>query len=188
VATEDLPLHRHEDALPRRARLRRSLLQLAVATVLVALLALGAGWIFGRVDEPRAARLVLGDEVIVEEASGDAPGPDPEAPTSGPHRGEPLCGVSEAPLTVEEQVASLASGLVVLQHDPGLAADDRRGLRELAEGHDRVVVAPAPGLGAPVVATAWQHRYEQEEVALDRLETFVTGYRGRSPDPRPCPD
>jgi hypothetical protein len=187
VASADLPPHRHEDGPPRGARLRRSVLQLAAATAIVALLALGAGWIFGRVDEPRAARLVLGDEVVLEDESADAAGPDPDVPTSGPHRGDPVCGVRETPLTVDEQVASLAAGLVLLQHDPGLAADDLRELRRLVERHDRVVVAPAPGLEAPVVGTAWRHRYEQDELAIDRVETFVTGYRGRSPDPRPCP-
>jgi hypothetical protein len=187
VASADLPPHRHEDGPPRRVRLRRSVLQLAAATAIVALLALGAGWIFGRVDEPRAARLVLGDEVVVEEASEDAAGPDAEVPTSGPHRADPVCGVLDAPLSVDEQVAALASGLVVLQHDPGLADDDLGALRELVERHDRVVLAPAPGLGAAVVGTAWRHRYEQQELAIERLESFVTGYRGRSPDPRPCP-
>jgi hypothetical protein len=188
VTTPDLPPHRHEEPPSRRARLRRSLLQLGGATLIVAALALGAGWMFGRVDEPRAARLLLSEEVEAQDEAGDRPGPDPAIPTSGPHRADPECGVRDTPLSPEEQVASLASGVVVLQHDPGLPASDLQALRDLADGHDRVLLAPAPEADAAVVATAWRHRYDQEELTIDRLETFVVGHRDRSPDPRPCPE
>jgi hypothetical protein len=188
VATPDLPPHRHEEPPSRRARLRRSLLQLAGATVIVAALALGAGWMFGRVDEPRAARLLLSDEVEAQEEAGDRPGPDAEVPTSGPNRADPECGVRDTPLSPEEQVATLASGVVVLQHDPQLPGPELRALRELVEGHDRVLLAPGREGQAAVVATAWRHRYDQDELSTERIETFVTGHRDRSPDPRPCPD
>lgn len=186
MTSPQLPPHRHGDGLPRGGRLRRSVLQLAGVTVLVALIALGAGWMFGRVDEPRAARLVLGDEVESQEEVEQRPGPDPDLPTSGPTRGDPSCGVQDVPLAPEDQVATLAAGVVLIQYDPELSADRQRALRDMAERYDRVLLAPAPGLHTPVAATAWRHRYEPHDVVTDRLESFITGYRDRSPDPRPC--
>lgn len=171
-----------------RARaLRRSLGRLVLAAVVVAMLAGGAGWLFSRVDEPRATRLVVGEQVVAEELREDEPGPDPRVPTSGPQRGAPACGVHQRPLTGQQQVATLAAGGVVVQHDPDLAARALARLGALATSHDRVAVAPSDHVEGAVVATAWRHRLEQAEVDADELEAFVTGWRGRGPHTRPCP-
>jgi hypothetical protein len=129
---------------------------------------------------------VVREFVVEEDAAPGELGPDPAAPTSGPQRGAPRCGVQEDPIPPEGQVETLASGVVLLQHGPDATPDDREVLARLAVD-GRVAVAPNPQLEAPVVATSWRHRMVLERAAPELLEAFVVGHADRSPDPRPCP-
>jgi hypothetical protein len=154
--------------------------------VVLAILAVGAGLLLGRAQPDRAARLVVRDFVLVEDAPVGELGPDPLAPSSGPQRGPPVCGLRSVPLTPQAQVETLASGVVLLQHGPAASEDDRHLLARLATS-PRVAVAPNPALDDAVVATAWRHRMNLERAAPELLEAFVAGHADRAPDLRPCP-
>lgn len=172
---------------PGSTRLRRSVRQLLLAAIVIAVAAMALGWLFARSDAPSAARLLLDDEVEVEELQESSPGPDPDRPTSGPQRGTPACGVLDTAPSPGEQVASLASGVVILHHREDLDTTAMATLRELVDVHDRVLVLPAPGLDVEVIATAWRHRYEQASLDTRDLERFVVGWGGAGPRLRPCP-
>jgi hypothetical protein len=119
---------------------------------------------------------VLGDATDVEYRS------DP--PTSGPHQPAPSqTGVVDDPLTRPVQVGILERGDVLLQHRPGLAADDVAALEGLAG--DRVVVAENPDLPDPVVATAWVFKRTCREVDLDALTDFIDERAGNGPGADP---
>ena len=104
-----------------------------------------------------------------------------DPPTSGPHlAGASPTGVQQQPLPRPVQVGVLERGGVLVQHD-GLDGDDRRRVEGLAG--DLVVVAPHPGLPAPVVATAWRHRLECRGVDLAALRAFIAAHQGRGAGP-----
>jgi hypothetical protein len=168
-------------------RLRRSVIQIVLVGMAVAVVAMAAGWLFARGDAPGAARLLLRDEVTAEPLAEEAPGTDPAVPTSGPQRGTPRCGVVREPVPAEEQVATLASGVVIVQHRDDVDPRSLEALRDLVQDHDRLLLAPGTDLPAMVVATAWRHRLEQRDLDPGTLASFVVGYRDRGPDPRPCP-
>jgi hypothetical protein len=188
VSFSGMPPWRHDDTRPpTAARLRRSLTQLALAALVVGLAALAVGWLFARGDASGAARLLLADDVEVEESQEAGPGPDPTRPTSGPQRGAPTCGVLASAPPPADQVASLAAGVVILHHRDGAGDATMTVLRDLVDEHERVLVVPAPGLDVEVVATAWRHRYEQPSLSERDLERFVVGWMGAGPRPRDCP-
>ncbi|MTV27492.1 DUF3105 domain-containing protein [Nitriliruptoraceae bacterium ZYF776] len=187
-----LPPHRHGPTDPGPAplgpRFRRSFRRFVLAAVVVLVVGLGAGVLFGRGDPERAARLVVGEFTVEQDAAPGERGPDPQLPTSGPDRGAPSCGVADGPVPAGEQVATLAAGVVVLQHDPGLPGDDLDRVRALAS-RGRVLVAPSAALadGEVVVATSWRHRMGLSNLDVDLLDAFVTGHADRAPDLRACP-
>ena len=105
-----------------------------------------------------------------------------DPPTSGPHLGGgAVTGAQAAPLSRPVQVAVLEEGGVMVQHR-GLDAGSRARLEALAA--DGVVVAPNPGLTAPVVVTAWRHRLTcaaADADAVTAIGRFVDAHRGRAP-------
>ena len=173
--------------MARAGEWKRSVRQLLIAAGVLVVLGLAVGWLFARSDAPSAARLLLGEQVVEEPLAEDAPGPDPQLPTSGPERGEVVCGVVDTELDPATQVSSLAAGVVILQHDPDLPASTRDELGGLVERRESVLVAPREGLDSEVVATAWRHRFEPEDASVTELERFVVGYSGRGPQPARCP-
>jgi hypothetical protein len=186
-----LPPSRHEGvdaSRPTRPRdLRRSARRFVLAAIVLSILAVGAGLLLGRTQPDRGARLVVREFVLVEDAPGGAPGPDAMTPTSGAARGAPACGWRPSPLPPTEQVATLASGVVLVQHGPQATDEDLRVLEDLAR-RDRVAVVPNPALTDTVVATAWRHRMALDRARRELLDAFVTGHADRAPDLRPCPD
>jgi hypothetical protein len=186
-----LPPSRHEGADASRPTsrrdLRRTIRRFLLAAVVLSIVAVSAGVLLGRTQPDRGARLVVREFVVVEDAPGEGPGPDVTTPTSGASRGVPACGWLPSPLPPAGQVATLASGVVLLQHGPQATEEDRRVLEELA-ARDRVAVAPNPELTDAVVATAWRHRMPLDRARRELLEAFVTGHADRAPDLRPCPD
>lgn len=95
-----------------------------------------------------------------------------DPPTSGPHlSGPPVRGVLDAPVTPAAQVRVLEEGGVMVQ---ATSDDHLASLAPLADAGDvPIVVAPADGLPAPVVATAWTWKLTCETPDLDRLRTFA---------------
>lgn len=150
----------------------------------------GAGTLFGRVDPERAARLVVSEYTVTEDGPAGAAGPDPTFPVTGPDRGSPACGRSAQPLDPQRQVATVAAGVVIVQHRPEPTADEEAVLEQLA-ARDRVVVAPngtLAGAGGPaVVATSWRQRMALDRLDADLLDAFVTGHADRAPALEDCP-
>ncbi len=183
-----LPPHRHGGGPPPPRDRARTLRLFGAAAVALLVAGFAAGALFGRVDPERAARLVVAEFTTTEDGPADAPGPDPEVPVTGPQRGVPVCGGVAEPLSPEQQVTTLASGVVLLQFAPDLAPAQLEVLGALAE-RDRVAVAPHPGLPneVDVVATSWRQRMPLERVDRDLLDAFVTGHADRAPALADCP-
>lgn len=180
-----------EPHLPK-ARALRTVTRLGLAAIAVLVLGLAAGWLFARSNPQAAAGALVADYVVDEPFVGDERRPaatDDPAPTSGNHVGSAWCGERSDPVGVDDQLASLAAGVVVIQYRPDdLAADDREVLAGLA-GRDRVLVAPNPDLGEPVVATAWTRRLPLPDANQELLRAFVTAFAGGGPrGAEGCPD
>jgi hypothetical protein len=165
-------------------RHRRSLLTRGlgpVVTVVLAVTACGGG----------SSLTAACDDVVDDELDPgwtlhllpSAPEPEylTEPPTSGPHyAAEPASGVVDEPLDRPSQVTVLEVGGVLVQYRPDdLSTDDRSRLERLIE--DGVVVAPAPDLDDPVVATAWTATQRCQGVAIDALSAFVMDHAGQGP-------
>jgi drug/metabolite transporter (DMT)-like permease len=101
-----------------------------------------------------------------------------DPPTSGAHRTGALpSGAVDQPLPRPVQVGLLEQGQVLVQYrEPA----DRKAVEVLARG--RVVVAPNPGLSAPIVATAWRHKLTCAAPDFDALRDFARDYGGRGPE------
>lgn len=162
-------------------RLGRSVLRLVAAVVAIVVIGLVAGYAFGRTDARRAAALVVGD-FVVDEPIGTAT--EGAAPSSGPEQdAQPPCGIHDAPLTTEQQIAALRGGVVVVQYRDESAAP---ALRTWAAERGAVVVARNRDLDDGVVATAWGRRLRIGTVNEQLLSAFVTAYGGAGPDPQAC--
>lgn len=156
----------------------RLFLVLLVAVVAVALV---AGAVFSRADPQRAARMLLGDQAVLE-PEGEATGAP--APTSGTKLGPATCGMRTSSVDHQVQVDAIASGIVVVQYREDA---DRVAVQAAVADHPgAVLVAPNPSLEARVVATAWTRRLELDEVLPSVLQAFVTAHGGAGPDPEPC--
>ncbi len=107
-------------------------------------------------------------------------------PTSGAHDSRsPSCGIYPTPLAPSQAVHALEHGVVVLWYDPSrpeLLGD----LADVANGWgSHVIVSPSDGLGAPVVATAWNRLKAYPDVVTE-VEEFVETYRRRGPENVSC--
>ncbi|MEX0835261.1 MAG: DUF3105 domain-containing protein [Nitriliruptor sp.] len=183
-----LPPHRHGGTPSSPPDRGRTLRLFAVAALGLLVAGFAAGALFGRVDPERAARVVVAEFTTTADGPADAPGPDPDLPVTGPQRGDPICGRVDDPLSPEQQVETLAAGVVLIHHPPDLAGDQFEVLAALAE-RDRVAVAPHASLpdGVTVVATSWRQRMPLESVDRDLLDAFVTGHADRAPAVAHCP-
>lgn len=97
-----------------------------------------------------------------------------DPPTSGPHQvGDHPTGDLQDPIPRPIQVAMLEHGYVLIQYrDPALRAQ----LTPLVDEH--TTIAPNPGLPAPVVATAWQHKQACQTPEEAALRDFVGEHAG----------
>jgi hypothetical protein len=108
---------------------------------------------------------------------------------TGPQRGDPACGRLSEPIDPAAQVATLASGVVLVQHPREVSAREEAVLADLA-ARERVAIAPSEALdedGPTVVATSWRQRMSLDRVDGELLDAFVTGHADRAPDLRDCP-
>jgi hypothetical protein len=98
-------------------------------------------------------------------------------PVGGEHAPEWLdCGVYDEPVREENVVHDLEHGTVWISYDPDLDSDD---VDELAEDlPQNGILAPYPGLDAPVVVTVWGRQLELTGADDPRLELFIRTYGG----------
>ena len=129
-----------------------------------------------------AVRQILDGEI-------EPPAYNSDPPTSGPHSAKAAaCGVFRQPVPDVYQVHNLAIGVVLFQYSPSLEAVEVERLEELGRSiGDRMIVAPRPAMGAPVVATAWATMMELDAIDEVVLQGFYDRYVGSGPGSGECP-
>ncbi len=106
-------------------------------------------------------------------------------PAGGPHSPVWLdCGVYDRPVPNENAVHSLEHGAVWATYDPALAPAEVSALRAALPG-DHVLVSPYPGLGSPIVLTAWNVQLRLDSAADPRIPAFAAYYRNGPTAPEP---
>jgi len=132
---------------------------------------------------PPAPVVITGLQTFANEATHVTGAVDyPQAPPAGgPHNAVWLnCGIYTEPVTNENAVHALEHGAVWITYDPALPEADVEALRAAAPS-TYAIVSPYPGLGAPVVISAWDAQVELDGVDDPRLQQFVQAY-WKSPD------
>lgn len=81
------------------------------------------------------------------------------------------CGVYDEPVREENLVHDLEHGTVFFAYDPDLGDHDVRTLATLLPQNG--IMAPYPGLRAPVVLTVWERQLAVDGVDDPRLEQFL---------------
>jgi hypothetical protein len=119
---------------------------------------------------------------------------------SGPHWDGPAnWGVYSTPLIETQLIHNLEHGGIVVWYDPDAA--DAAQVDELSRyvttqvssgisGRFKFVLSPWGGaeeLPSPIVATAWRHLLELDEVDTAALDAFTREHYGRSPEPNGGP-
>ena len=105
-------------------------------------------------------------------------------PAGGPHNPAWLnCGIYDQPQPNENAVHDLEHGTVWISYDPDLDADD---VDDLADDlPQNGIMAPYPGLDAPVVVTVWGRQLELDGADDPRLALFIRTYGGGETAPEP---
>lgn len=129
-----------------------------------------------------AVRQILEGEIEPPEYNSDPP-------TSGAHSAKAAaCGIFRQPIPDVYQVHNLAIGAVLFQYSPSLEAAEVERLEELGRSFaERLIIAPRPGMGARVVATAWTTMMEVDSVDEELLRAFYERYVGGGPESGECP-
>lgn len=111
---------------------------------------------------------------------------DQTPPVGGDHASIWLnCGVYSEPVPNENAVHDLEHGAVWVTYDPD--AVDAAGVDTLraALPSTYIVLSPYPGLGAPVVASAWGEQVKLDGVDDPRLGEFITKFWRSNDAPEP---
>ncbi len=95
------------------------------------------------------------------------------------------CGIYDQPIHNENGVHSLEHGAVWITYRPDLPAAQIDTIRNLARGHDHVLVSPYPNLPHPVVASAWGLQLPLENASDPRLSLFISRYEKGPQTPEP---
>jgi hypothetical protein len=93
------------------------------------------------------------------------------------------CGVYDEPVREENAVHDLEHGTVWISYDPDLDGDDVAALADRLPQNG--ILAPYPGLTAPVVVTVWGRQLDLDGADDPRLELFVQRYGGGETAPEP---
>jgi hypothetical protein len=117
---------------------------------------------------------------------------DQVAPVGGIHNSTWLhCGIYAEPVRRENVIHSMEHGAVWLAYQPELPADQVETLRGIVRGERSsrgealIVLAPMPGLDAPIVATAWRVQLKLEDAFDERLQLFLNRYQRGPFTPEP---
>lgn len=178
----------------RRERRRRLL---TIGAVVAVILALGGGTaavILGAQRERATVEAAAEEPIADVEETTDLSADHVEAPieptalppVGGDH--SPVvqnCGVYTEPVPAENAVHSLEHGAVWITYRPDLSPEDVAALRDLVEDEPYTLLSPYPELAAPVVLTAWGVQLEIEDVADERIATFLAKYVQGEQTPEP---
>ena len=93
------------------------------------------------------------------------------------------CGVYDEPVREENAVHDLEHGTVWFAYDPDLDEDEVDDLAEVLPQNG--IMAPYPGLDAPVVVTVWGRQLELVGADDPRLPLFLHRYGGGETAPEP---
>ena len=109
----------------------------------------------------------------------------PQSPPVGGKHAETWldCGVYDEPVREENVVHDLEHGTVWISYDPDLDADDVDALAD--ELPQNGILAPYPGLSAPVVVTVWGRQLALDGADDPRLALFIRTYGGGETAPEP---
>ncbi len=111
-------------------------------------------------------------------------------PAGGEHAAAWLnCGVYSEPQANENAVHALEHGAVWVTYDPERVDADGVATLRAALPSSYIILSPYPGIGAPVVASAWGAQVALDGVDDPRLELFLQRYwqSPSSPEPgAPC--
>ena len=106
-------------------------------------------------------------------------------PAGGPHSPVWLnCGVYDRAVPNENAVHSLEHGAVWATYDPALDPAEVAALVAALPG-DQVLVSPYPGLGSPIVLTAWNVQLRPASADDPRIPAFVAAYLNGPTAPEP---
>lgn len=123
------------------------------------------------------------DDLPVEHTDNDVDYPQ-SPPVGGRHDPAWLdCGVYDEPVREENAVHDLEHGTVWVSYRPDLDAGEVATLVERLPQNG--LLAPYPGLSAPVVVTVWGRQLELEGADDPRLELFIQRYGGGETAPEP---
>ena len=105
-------------------------------------------------------------------------------PAGGTHDPRWLnCGIYDQPVETTQAIHSLEHGAVWLAYHPDLSPEEIATVEAYAEGDGFVLVSPYPGLESDVVATAWEAQIQVEELPDERIQRFISRFRGQGPEP-----
>jgi hypothetical protein len=94
-------------------------------------------------------------------------------------------GFYEEPVRNETAVHTLEHGAVWIAYQPDLPQEGKDRIREIVSGGECLIASPFPGLGAPVVASAWGKQLRLGSADDPDLERFVRSYRRGPETPEP---
>jgi hypothetical protein len=95
------------------------------------------------------------------------------------------CGIYTTPVRNENAVHSLEHGAVWITYQPSLAPSAVQHLVSLVKGRAYVILAPYPGLPAPIVASAWGLQLKLQTANDPRIAEFIQKYANGPQAPEP---
>src|SRR4051794_7123459 len=96
------------------------------------------------------------------------------------------CGFYDQPIYDELGVHSMEHGAVWITYDPKLPADQVAILKNLVNGHSKVLVTPRTTLPTPVVASAWGKQLTLPTFDEAKLKAFIAAFEEGPQTPEPA--
>ncbi len=104
-------------------------------------------------------------------------------PVGGDHSGSSIsCEVYNTAVDPLRAIHSLEHGGIWLAYRSDLSSDQVIALSTIARNENSVLMSPYDGLESDVVMTAWGRQMVVDEVPDERVEDFISRYRGLGPE------
>ena len=178
----------------KKAQRRRVVGRGAIAVVIVALLGLGAFFLFRSVSTTAPGRSVP-DEGRTHVNQGSPLEYKSDPPASGTHYPTWIrSGIYAEPQETGNWVHSLEHGyIVILYNCPGDCPGLQEQLKQFYEaapkssryGYQKLVIAPYPTLSHPLAALAWDHILDLDQFDAGQLSSFYQAYMDHGPEDAP---